>query len=706
MTTISTLPLDALGEILQYVTAASIFYLLNTGDRRFMSMVEYAATIIRDDCRHGQHFPFSAFRLPNLRSVIAVVPVHGIYYLDMGDTSLGDSTVRHKKLQTLELNFGQAGTLLSNASEPLSSRFPSLTSLALRYINKCEALVDALSQLPTTLTKLDIRTRSHGDYDLPLRIFKSLSSLTELTVYWASICIPDKDEFDEEKFHNEILSYWPPNLHILQISEFVGYTILDHLPPNLELLEVSLDRDDKEEKDFFWKLSKIPQSLTSIWLDDNDMMELDYDAPWPPNLTSCQIFPATPIPVEKWPPTISFAPNALWRNENDVLGSIAALTERFPNINSVIVDQAEHMPPGLDKKTNLKQMILPAGAKTALPPNLTTLRAFDLPKEVLELLPSSIRYLGLESSNRIMQHQEILDSRLAYGPRDLSSLPVNLVSLVLSMMPFCEVSGDNTPSKNGISVLKPLKALYRLEKLTVTQVKPGHVHPSAQFLVDSLPTALEELDILFVEPDIDIHEISYEDEGEGEEEREEGNRVALDSDQEEVEGQEKRKEKLPRWSWLERCDLSSQVPNLRRLLIRGAFSNKKPLRDALKTLPERLFSLALVNLMVPFEVDTLSHLPRFLINLHLKMSPNANPIPGFTNEHFKNLPKKLNSLDLHLPTLPEGSIPKIDSTMLEYLPIWTTEVFFGGLGGLNDSLNDAAKNRLRNIPFLQDYLEP
>lgn len=590
MTRLEALPSDYIAELLEYLDSRGIHALLRTGARilRHKVVRSVRGLILRPGL--NQQFPFSALKLPHLKSLSVIGSRQIFLRFDKDEKTRSNSSERYNcAITCLSLNFLNSSALFTRPGAlSLEERFPSLTDLTL-HCSPSDELVESFAELPQSLTTLKLtavyrnpRTQSF-EHSLDLMAIKCLPrSLLTLELGWPSI-----QRLEGDMKAEELSSVFPPGLTSLHLSSLSEVSILSHLPHSLETLECFIIEPEEEEKRETMKTSLLQPNLTHL----EAHVRFIFDAPLPQKLRFFEACESTmdtiftqvtgntsqkgfslPPRLEYAVQTLPLPPPTFFRHARRVR---IALVETESQLNDLLASQEEGI--------------------------LKCLKSDEPNLRILKPLPSSIKEMYLNSS---MHGEDV--HMLPRGLTNFSiyalahpTLPPTLWTsaqvrdlplrfLVSLSIPFYLV-GDG-------SKLAPISELS-LKILHLARIPVDAVVTAPLWLIHCLPYYLQSLAL-------------FADDG----------KVSTDA--------------------IRLCRLHEVVPHLRILSMKIEFGNERSLGAMLDVLPKHLEQLNLRKVHV-FEVTAMSHLPKSLFKLFLEFSDakGAPSKPLVSNKYFERLRK-------------------------------------------------------------------
>lgn len=279
------LPADAFDVICELLDGTDVASLLGVGLSALRHKVSTAARNLHCKRTRFSGFPFSLFKLPQLRSLDVSIVKHqyGDYPLRL-ENNLPLPTSPVGTLTSLRLSFAQSFRVLDESAPDLNDLFPTLTELHLTEARTVWRN-DHLSKLPQTLRKLSLLnceafrevpeysySTRYRPHELDLTLLPE--SLEELSL--SAFCIGE--HFDWPSFE------WPSGLRKLVFLSFDDSDeILYRLPDTLEHLEIEfVEGYDVDDTEVLVPLSNLPRSLR-VFKMNSRVYKVDLEAsPLPP----------------------------------------------------------------------------------------------------------------------------------------------------------------------------------------------------------------------------------------------------------------------------------------------------------------------------------------------------------------------------------------------------------------------------------------
>lgn len=590
---------DVLAQIIRKLVASDVYALISIGNPQTTAIVQRQWREIKLK-NANPIFPFRAFLLPQLRALRVKSTASGYVFVNL-QSSL--AMLRRNSLTSLSLHFRQAWELLvaSMGSESLSSRFPSLLKLDLQGLHTENAKLHRLAQLPPTLTSLTFCAYNLAVAADPMDISVVSTlprTLTELKLQWPSITT--------DHWKGSYSELWPPQLRLLSLYTLPSYAVLSHLPDKLEEMDIYAHHGTSYD----WKVSTMPHGLSSIQLRSAAPVRIIVDSAWPENMKILP--PHVPVcPLNSMPSSLAEFPVGV----SDFQYTPETFAQ-FPHLKSAYLHTPQH---AISLPSKLVEISISGSFRLPpLPPTITTFTSSFLHLEDVSILPKGVKSLSLSFER-------------SYGPYLTSEHFALLPELLVKIC--CDTSCFK--DRRTIMDFKGLRRLHRLRSLQLDDVPRPFFSASSNFLVDCLPSSLEDLCVF--QPS----RRSQEDEPSS--------------------------SKLPSYLWLHKLCLAAATPNLRSLHVQGRFSDEDPLGPLLAALPKKCKSLRLWGIAQTFEPTALSNLPRGIEAIDIQFSSDASG--SLSNEHFEGLPNRLIRLEAQLP---RGSI--ITEELAQKLPPYMTKV--------------------------------
>lgn len=548
---------------------------------------------------------------------------------------------RNPNITSLHLSFRNAAYLfVQTGSIGVSERFPSLTDLDL-YCYAYPVLLDSLSQLPASLTRLKISAHSESystgepDDDLRLNsIAKLPRSLLSLGLHWNLIRDPENTTLTLDDYEN----LFPPHLTSLGLSLLVNTAIVEFLPSTLETLELRFKEPDEVEVRTFF----LPANLTSLEVN----ADLLFDSPLPARLAKFEVPESTCSMVltqdkgnASWaglplPPSLEIHPTFVWDIRPDFfprfkyIRGISIATQWA--LDELCKSQATE---GFTKSISVRQANV--RLTNSLPSSTKSLTLRDwMHGEDVAMLPRQLEELSIH-----IWWQEIDPAML---PRPWTIEQVDLLPKTLRRLhfPFYLVAEGKK--------LAPI-AGCSLDALALDDVPISQLKLAPEWLVSCLPLSLRTLEIN------GQYEVDDEDDPQG--------RLKFSA------------------LHIATCNLAEVVPHLQTLSISMSFEDDQSVGRFFASLPRNLDTLHVYFPGSAMEIGAISFLPRSIECLNITLASDfiEDSTPGISCEHFEGLPPRLGSLTLRVPRK-----HTLDTTLLQLLPktLYLAQIMpsKGGLG--------------------------
>lgn len=637
MSNLVALAPDCIAHLLEYLSSNDIHTLLSTGDfilRRKVTLNVRRLSLLP---RHNENFPFSALKLPHLKSLSVLCNQAAYLRFENGDTaSSTDLETRNSTLSSLRLHFRNAPAFFCRpGSLSLEYRFPSLTELSLECFGRSE-LAKSLARLPKTLTKFRLERWSSGLLDeCPLDIFE-LSNLPRTILDLEIVWMPIKEV--RERQNSEAIAFediLPPQLTFLSLSHLSERTILSHLPKSLENLFLQFAPGGADLTEM--KTSLLPPDLTCLKLN----IPLIFDNPLPSGLVTFKLPLETEIKLRT-------------RDGGDPNWKGLPLPPRleydhpYPTIaDHCLLKRVSHI---IISEESQLDTLFELSKNKDFPKSFTS----ELPLlRILKPLPSSIKHVNLLDS---MHGDDVtmLPSRLEQffisRPQKIeySSLPPSWTMQQVAELPryLRELHIPFDIVKDGCK-LAPISKLF-LNSLELVGVPGEHLQLAPNWLGSCLPLHLSKLTIFTS--------------------RQERTKISPDC--------------------IRLCNLGEAVPHLSSFSMEIKFSYEAPMGPLFASLPSNLRELEINFTPSVFEQDALSKTPRtlraltmcFIEDLFDFAAPNSMGC-----KHFEGLPPRLEFLEVYPPRN-----AAIGTEIAEYFPsslceitIWSPHI---SLHDLNEEL--------------------
>lgn len=451
--------------ILEHLTTLEAGNLIRIGNPALSSIVvqNWRKFVWGFEC--GSKFPFAALHLPQLRSFVIDCATFETRYIYVGPDGLSSPTVRHNCLRTIKFDFRQSGTLLHGctAALPLSSRFPSLTTLKLRGLRADASLIARLAHLGETLQTLVFDVPRSGTIVPDLELVEVMSrlprSLTKLTLMWPRM-----------RISSTLLACWPPLLRTLNLQK-VSQEVIFQLPTTLKSATLSIFGDEELAK---WPLSTFPPALTHLSLvhEFSPHIQFEYDAAWPPHLTTLDVSIPADTPLKQLPTTLKSLSHQFRPTH---LGS--ELFAQFPSLTTctLTTDVRVEAIPATLTDLRLQRTVT---FQSPLPSHIRRFSTLAFREDMKQLLPAQLEALSVRGWDSPHLPPTDLIRTLRF-PAALKKLEIAL----------------NRTHYAGLTHLAELKSLDTLE---CRGAAPSHCrNPSAPFLIGCLPPSLTSMFIAF-----------------------------------------------------------------------------------------------------------------------------------------------------------------------------------------------------------------
>lgn len=217
-------------------------------------------------------------------------------------------------LETLEFDFALCGSLLY---QPISTLYPSLTSLSLRSAFRQSELEALMANWPPKLRVLELNSfLSFHTPKFSLKLIPQLPKTLE-QLKLTSLALTD---IEEDVAKNQE-AFWPPELRVLHLSVLKSSKILQYLPNTLEDLDLYVQypyQRPLQSEIIEWRPSTFPPNITRIQVYDRGIAEFDLDhgEMLPPRLKSIFVNSELRLsdPLSKLPKSITSYPFYLLRS--------------------------------------------------------------------------------------------------------------------------------------------------------------------------------------------------------------------------------------------------------------------------------------------------------------------------------------------------------------------------------------------------------
>lgn len=501
MWTLASFPSEIIGGILEYLTLNDVLHLLACGNTVLGAKVSLKAQNFDVAAFDNFKFPFAAFNLPCLRSIRVASSETLRVILLLPETRLKHIGSRDS-LETLEFDFAQCGSLLHETSAPLSSLYPSLTSLKLRSVHAKAEILVRLADLPPNLKVFELVTStSNREANFPLSLVSKLPrTLTQLNISWQLITDAEEEHFQDPE------AFWPPQLRVLALSFLHSHKILDMLPKTLEDMTIRVHRGFSamvQNQTYHLRPSTLPPGITSLRIDDS-LAHWDLKDPnerLPPRLTFLNGELPLPDPLAHLPKSITAYPFHLLSQY-----SIKEIFTALPNLKSAPIQHHDMSESGGRTMASLEGLLPPnmtsltmfrhteQNLTLTLPPKLTKLAIVTLKPSEVTKLPPGLKTLLFQPHSRYKINKAHLDyinnppgdksdlefanENFLWNASDLSRLPSHLVKLTLQMTHIWQYS--------DLSGLKQLVSLRNLDLADISAVFPKDGFTASKCLPNSL----------------------------------------------------------------------------------------------------------------------------------------------------------------------------------------------------------------------------
>lgn len=615
----------------------------------------------------GRKFPFSALKLPFIRSLSVISPNPKNAYLDLGDFTCVDMMEACKSLNTLELHFQNAYAFL--VGPVAQNKFESLTTLIIKHVVQAAPIFTSFKALPRNLTRFGLST------DNVMKTYQSLDinqfallprTLLHLTIDIKTITKPIDGAFPNENTK----SLFPPSLVYLKLHGLLAHEALDFLPQTIE--ELDLETVNYGAQTTF-KSSQVPKNLKSLKLADALSMEPEF--PLPSSLTYLELGSKKGNLIQDLTRMISAGtafqmgkrefevlessqmekeslsrngelietiPNdmknrpiiglnlVLERNAfqkavlsgSDILGSFVDFYCRVPSMETIWITDDELLVAveKILKISKAKKMFLELQGMrlpSEIPATIEELHVCEsMHPDDVDILPSSLKILSTSDSiyGIFATDRDHLDTFPQWEASHFAKLPKFITFMELNFV----------MAKNGDD-LSNLKQLLFLETFILYAIPLRELKMAPHWLPKCLPTGLRNLHLDRSETD---------------------------------EVQEKPEVEALSANCLTDCQLVSVVPHLKMLKIFCTVDCGPNLGRFLSSLPRGLMELSVDRLSSNFEVPALSHLPKTLSKLSLYVSETGLGYITMSNDHLAALPRGLSSISFSCgpPCTMNGSV--------------------------------------------------
>lgn len=539
------------------------------------------------------------------------------YDLDLSKYSLG-----HKTLEKLDLQFGNATSILLAPDIfipyiAISDRFPSLSTLVLRDFIWLIPLGNLFGELPETLTSLTAVSR-HNEFICPELSLRSIANLPRHLKSLELGGMKLYEPWEDQEF--DFAGLFPPNLRYLDLETVESHKFLNYCPPELTILRAKI-RDVADV--LVWKASKIPRGLVELKIDMELDWKIDMDVPLPSSLESIDF-------GSNWPfsdaTTLDDLPQKLKCINASLTHFLARqrspglripeveIYKRFPDIEHVVVLDNCDLACIPRRKLKKLELIPSRNIVFPLPSSLVDLNIYFCPSSTsFANFPSTLRSLTITCNHANMYFR-------AWTAPDFAVL-VSTLSLESFTIDF-----GSTVSP---SCLAPLQKMETLKKISIKEIPFHGLMKTHKWLPKCLPRDLQSLSL-----DYDEGSLRH---------------MHGDSDKPFDDG------------FLQYCDLASVTPHLKSLKIKCRFPNLALLHRSFDALPSGLLKLDLKFDNAELDPEAMSLLPRSLRELRLTLKRQEQD--EISNQHFEGLPEALQKFSFEF-----DATDSIDANVFEILP--------------------------------------
>lgn len=601
---LSTLAPDCIENLVHYLDGNDFISLMMSGDmllRHKLLLECRGLSFAAGETADHTIFPFSAFNLPNLRSISLKTFPKVSSYAKFTKRDHLDLSIGCKTLEKLELDFCNCASLFVPSSAPLPTlklrdRFPSLSTLILSDIafDSSSLMEYLLAGLPNTLSHLSISLyRRATDVSDPKYLY--ISCLSELPISITTLKL-NGFHIIEKSLIKTSFARFPPNLTSLDLDLISSSLKTPKWPSELRHLRFSIEADWLLDKEEAWTLaSSLPQRLVSLSMNFNSDGQLILDAPLPPTLEMLEI-PTDEFPAEiclgDFPRAMKWIPEELMLQIYET-SDIESILKGLPNLKSVFFSDPSlpaPLPGGLESISMFSALKFDA----SLPIGLKRLAIhFPILLDQFQYLPSTLKSLQVGLGMR--GHDEKL--RRSFPPWSELEL-THLVSNV-----HLESLSIEIRFIRELSCLAPLAKMETLRKLKLCLVPRAAIAISREWLPNCLPRDLKSLKI-------DFSQYSHYPQ------------------------LEKRTQHMGKFrdDFLRHCNLAEVTPNLKVLDLRCSFLQAVTFGPSFDTMPRGLLRLKIFFEFGELEQDALSRLPRSLKSWRIEFN---NPF------NYSNLDRRL-----------------------------------------------------------------
>lgn len=390
---------------------------------------------------------------------------------------------------------------------------------------------------------------------------------------------------------------FPPNLVNLSLEKLPNVTILDYLPDSLKTLRFRVDGLTPYVP---WKVSKIPNGLTSLKMDCSSRF-LEIDAQFPSGIEIFECLTcyslSNKLTVEHLPKKLKIFPRALFLNSRDR----ESIIKRFPNLETALIDR-ETTVELLSETLKTLKIWEPIRLDSALPRGLTDLSiSLPVPSVNLEHIPSSLTSLEVASAflKESFFSAELIEQPWTKSDLDHIAHRMRLVSLRIEWRHI-----------ESAACLTPLANMQTLKKFEIGNVSWDGMIEAPKWIPQCLPSSLKELGLSADDPDADELSIS----------------------------------EIEFWPLL---SLEKVLPNLTSLKIYCGYEVLFSLTPKFAaSLPRGLLNLDVHFETLLLQLGAVSQLPKCLQCLSIKSNSTTSDRFELSDAHFEGMPPNLAKFDL------------------------------------------------------------
>lgn len=559
--TLLSLSSEAFSCILSLLDSIDMCSLLGCGNRLLTAKMERDLETLHCEALVAAPLPLSLLQAPRLRSVRIVGYQHYDVALRVDKTALGNAR-GGPRLQTLEFGFQQSFHLLVGFGEPMSLRFPALTSLTITHFPLEEDLEAAMAALPPQLKSLRLTClKGHQSSSIyPITVIQGVPrTLEELSLECCELELPTTVEIE----NGALSDLWPPQLHTLRLNHIENWSLVPLIPKTLTDVNI---RVDKERAGINWRVSSLPPNVVSLVVYNGSSVgsKFIHDAPFPASLTRMKVSARGDWvdEIHRLPPSLTYIGPIHYKMFRD--SSQPTLFSHLQDLKSTSISKEEHLE--ILPKTLTKLIIMtPLHRISKLPKTLKSLRVENLEPQCFKEIPDGLDKLFL------WVDQDQLNREMLLSTSHLESIPTSITVLDLDL-----------PLLNPSTDLKPLKRLVNLRELLLGSVTEFQFNMEEGFLTDCLVPTIE---FLIVSAVHGAPKVSS--------------------------------------AWWKLASLRKQVPRLQKLFIEVELLDTEEIEPLIRDLPPNLRYLTLDSTIAALSPQAMRYLPKHLSNLSLSTQEDA-----------------------------------------------------------------------------------